>query len=403
MFTSSHSRWSALKSGADYSIGYGVRGSLFARSASSALHQHSHAFAYPEARLQPSRVVGGDHRLDVRRFERTLRELGVDPVRIRRRQPPVCRRPYLSRTRQILASHNRPTPVVDRSYVGTTSSVNRRRPPGCQTSGVRISREYTAAMPVDVAAEVIANHALSADYNVLALRAPEIAQTAVPGQFVMVKAGQAHDPLLRRPFSVFEVLRDNAGAPTGLLAAEQTHRSVDRASCTRRRRDSASPVSGRSAVRSRSSIRRPKAWMVAGGVGLAPFVTLAESLRARGVRFDAVLRRAPGRELFYLDLFRDLDVELIADHRRRQRRRARPRHRAARAASRIPGAGRAGHDLRMRTGRHARRDGENRDALRPALPGVGRAHHGMRPRRLLQLRRADARRATAASITCGRA
>ena len=44
-------------------------------------------------------------------------------------------------------------------------------------------------MPVDVAAEVIANTPLSADYNVLALRAPAIARVAAPGQFVMVKAG----------------------------------------------------------------------------------------------------------------------------------------------------------------------------------------------------------------------
>ena len=58
-------------------------------------------------------------------------------------------------------------------------------------------------MPVDVAAEVIANHILSADYNVLTLRAPEIARASAPGQFVMVKAGCAHDPLLRRPFSIF--------------------------------------------------------------------------------------------------------------------------------------------------------------------------------------------------------
>src|SRR5262245_43129494 len=63
-------------------------------------------------------------------------------------------------------------------------------------------------MPADVAAEVIANRPLSADYNVLSLRAPLIAAAAEPGQFVMVKAGLGHDPLLRRPFSVFEILRD---------------------------------------------------------------------------------------------------------------------------------------------------------------------------------------------------
>src|SRR6185295_1284764 len=71
-------------------------------------------------------------------------------------------------------------------------------------------------MPADVAAEVIANHRLSADYNVLTLRAPEIAAAAAPGQFVMVKAGLGHDPLLRRPFSVFEIIRDQDGVPSGL-------------------------------------------------------------------------------------------------------------------------------------------------------------------------------------------
>src|SRR5260221_10919579 len=68
----------------------------------------------------------------------------------------------------------------------------------------------------DVVAEVIANRQLSSDYNVLALRAPAIAAAASPGQFVMVKAGAGHDPLLRPPFSVFEVLPDQGGLATGL-------------------------------------------------------------------------------------------------------------------------------------------------------------------------------------------
>src|SRR6266511_2502631 len=71
-------------------------------------------------------------------------------------------------------------------------------------------------MPSDIGAEVIANTRLSDDYNVLALAAPAIAAAAAPGQFVMVKAATGHDPLLRRPFSVFEVLRDSSGRPLGL-------------------------------------------------------------------------------------------------------------------------------------------------------------------------------------------
>src|SRR4029077_17529659 len=69
-------------------------------------------------------------------------------------------------------------------------------------------------MPVDVDAAVIANRRLSADYNVLSLAAPEIAVTARPGQFVMIKTGP--DPLLRRPFSLFEILADRSGRPTGI-------------------------------------------------------------------------------------------------------------------------------------------------------------------------------------------
>src|SRR5262245_51004627 len=74
----------------------------------------------------------------------------------------------------------------------------------------------TALMLADVAASVISNRQLSADYNVVALDAPSIAQGAEPGQFVMVKAGRGHDPLLRRPFSVFEVLRDGEGRASGI-------------------------------------------------------------------------------------------------------------------------------------------------------------------------------------------
>jgi dihydroorotate dehydrogenase electron transfer subunit len=71
-------------------------------------------------------------------------------------------------------------------------------------------------MPVDIDAAVIANRRLSADYNVLSLAAPAIAAAALPGQFVMIKTSGGQDPLLRRPFSIFEVLRDDSGTPIGI-------------------------------------------------------------------------------------------------------------------------------------------------------------------------------------------
>lgn len=165
-------------------------------------------------------------------------------------------------------------------------------------------------MPVDVAAEVMTNQQLSADYNVLGLRAPEIARAAVPGQFVMIKAGLAHDPLLRRPFSVFEILRDDAGAPSGLSLLNKRigpstallfgARPGQQVFCL-------GPLG-----RPFSLVEAPtEAWMVAGGVGLAPFVTLAEALRARGVRSTLFYGARRAEELFCRNLFQALDVELV--------------------------------------------------------------------------------------------
>jgi dihydroorotate dehydrogenase electron transfer subunit len=169
-------------------------------------------------------------------------------------------------------------------------------------------------MPIDVAAEVTANRLLSADYNVLTLAAPAIAAVAAPGQFVMVKIGSgplsSHDPLLRRPFSVFEVLRTNNGTAAGITLLNKrigpstsliySARPGQVAACL-------GPLGRPFTLVSPPS----EAWMVAGGVGLAPFAALAEALRAVGVKTTLFYGARTGGELFYLDYFRALGVELV--------------------------------------------------------------------------------------------
>src|SRR5690242_5363649 len=130
-------------------------------------------------------------------------------------------------------------------------------------------------MPADVAAEVVFNHSLSADYNLLGLRAPEIAAAAAPGQFVMIKPGLGHDPLLRRPFSVFEILRDRSGAASGLsLLNKRIGPTTSLVYAAR----PGQPVACLGPLGRPFSLVDPPvdAWMVAGGVGLAPFATLGE-------------------------------------------------------------------------------------------------------------------------------
>jgi dihydroorotate dehydrogenase electron transfer subunit len=165
-------------------------------------------------------------------------------------------------------------------------------------------------MPVDVAAEVIANRPLSGDYNVLALAAPAIAAAAEPGQFVMVKAAAGTDPLLRRPFSVFEILRTSDSAPEGITLLNKRIGVSTELLYRARQGD---------VVWCLGPLGRPfslvdpaaEAWMVAGGVGLAPFAELAASLRKRRVSCTLFYGARRSAELFYLDLFQKLGVDLV--------------------------------------------------------------------------------------------
>ena len=165
-------------------------------------------------------------------------------------------------------------------------------------------------MPFDVDAEVLTNTRLSSDYNVLSLAAPEIARALLPGQFVMVKPTHGLEPLLRRPFSVFEIVRDGAdrhlgvsllnkrvGVGTGLLYDAE---AGVRIGCL-------GPL-GRPFV----PVDPPaEAWMVAGGVGLAPFASLAEALVERGTAMTLFYGARSRADLFYETFFERLGARLV--------------------------------------------------------------------------------------------
>ena len=164
--------------------------------------------------------------------------------------------------------------------------------------------------PVDIDAPVIENRRLSRDYSVLSLAAPEVGRRTQPGQFVMVKPAGITDPLLRRPFSVFEVLRDAAGGVTGVsILNKRAGRSTkklyelepgDVVSCL-----------GPLGVPFTAVAPPQEAWMVAGGVGLAPFATLAQSLSAVKTPTTLFYGARTADELFYLDFFERLGITLV--------------------------------------------------------------------------------------------
>ena len=72
-----------------------------------------------------------------------------------------------------------------------------------------------------------------------------------------------------------------------------------------------SHASDRLAVRSSPIDPPSEAWMVAGGVGLAPFATLGDALIDRGTKTTLFYGARSGSELFYLDWFEKRGIRLV--------------------------------------------------------------------------------------------
>jgi dihydroorotate dehydrogenase electron transfer subunit len=164
-------------------------------------------------------------------------------------------------------------------------------------------------MPIDVDARVISNDHLTPDYNVIALAAPAIALQAAPGQFVMVRPQRGYDPLLRRPFSIFEILR---GPDSTVIGLSLLNKRVGRGTALLFDAEPGDHIQclgplGRPFV----PVRPPlKAWMVAGGVGLAPFATLAAELHARGVDTTLFYGGRTAGDLHGLPIFERVDCRI---------------------------------------------------------------------------------------------
>lgn len=165
-------------------------------------------------------------------------------------------------------------------------------------------------MPVDVEAVVVSNTRLAGGYSVLEFRAPDLAALVEPGQFVMVRASQCDAPLLRRPYSVFDLVRDSEGRPTGFTLLNK-------------RVGVGSGLLYEAAPGARfcclGPLGRPftlvsppvEAWMVAGGVGLAPFAVLSEALAPRGVGMTLFYGGRSAADILCLDRFEQPRTRVI--------------------------------------------------------------------------------------------
>jgi len=130
------------------------------------------------------------------------------------------------------------------------------------------------AEPIQIKAKITNSYALTEDILRLTILAPDIAQQAMPGQFVMVRTANEHDPLLRRPFSIHDVNPDGTfqllfkiiGKGTRLLAGKKSNEEIDLVG----------PLGRGFAV-----VPQKKHILLGGGMGIAPLLFLARYITTK--------------------------------------------------------------------------------------------------------------------------
>jgi dihydroorotate dehydrogenase electron transfer subunit len=144
-----------------------------------------------------------------------------------------------------------------------------------------------------VLATVLSNSQVRPNIYLLGLQAPEIASKAEPGQFVMVRTGEDHDPLLRRPLAIHRVSPLSRASQVSLLFSV-----VGRGTEWLARRAAGDTIDVLGPLGRGFDVRADDLLLVAGGIGIAPLVALADAALAAGARVTLILG-APTRDDLY--------------------------------------------------------------------------------------------------------
>jgi dihydroorotate dehydrogenase electron transfer subunit len=131
-----------------------------------------------------------------------------------------------------------------------------------------------------VSASIISNRNITADFYLMWLEAAEIAAEAKPGQFLMVRCGK--ELILPRPFSIHQrngnqiaLLFTVVGKGTAWLAQRRAGDKVD----------VFGPLGNGFTIQPTTKT----ILLVAGGIGLAPLVFLAEVARKKNVNIELII------------------------------------------------------------------------------------------------------------------
>lgn len=154
--------------------------------------------------------------------------------------------------------------------------------------------------------KVISQKKIAPGHYRLTLAAPEVAEAAGPGQFLHVRCGNTHDPLLRRPISIHAVDREKgeatlfyrvAGRGTALLAEKKKGDVISLMG----------PLGNGFSMAGRTD----RVAVVAGGIGVAPLYFLLQELSGQGNCATVFLGAAGRKQLFLIREIRELGHKVV--------------------------------------------------------------------------------------------
>ena len=121
---------------------------------------------------------------------------------------------------------------------------------------------------------VVSNEKLCPRFFRLVFDAPQLAREVKPGQFVHIRVSDGFEPFFRRPFSVYrahkyvEIFYEPVGPGTKILASKKKGDDVD----------VLGPLGNPFTLPSKNI---KQVVMIAGGIGIAPFLALSDVLKKR--------------------------------------------------------------------------------------------------------------------------
>lgn len=124
--------------------------------------------------------------------------------------------------------------------------------------------------------KILVNDKIAPEYYKMALSAPEIIRTAIPGQFIHIKVSDGYEPFLRRPFGIhsirnkdiIEILYRVVGKGTALLSEKKVGEKLD----------ILGPLGNGFKIGKERMKDNEKMILIAGGAGVAPLFFLTQKL-----------------------------------------------------------------------------------------------------------------------------